>query len=118
MLRKLRNARFLLAAALLMVILTINGKDLLHSFVQHNPVSCVEHVDGEDELTHHPVAAIDSYKYCLFCHFNFTAYFTTEVNTNVGISFEYFTIVLNGVPEIYLPKQTSTLSLRGPPALV
>jgi|GEM_PF-1696960 len=118
MFRKIRNARFLIAAALLMVLFTINSKDLLHSFVQHNPIACVDHVDGEDELAHHPISAVNSYKYCLFCHFEFSSYFLTATFSNAGSSFDYYASIFYGVAEIYLPSQVCTLSLRGPPAIV
>lgn len=118
MLRKIRTAKYLLAASLLLVLITINSKDLLHGFVTHNPISCVEHVEGEDELNQHPIVALDCYKYCLFCHFEFSTYFLTETFSNSGVAFHYYSVPVLAEFELYLPNQIATLSLRGPPALV
>jgi hypothetical protein len=117
MLRKIRTARYLLAASLLLVLITINSKDVLHGFATHNPISCIEHIEGEDELNQHPIAALDSYKYCLFCHFEFSTYFLPEEFAPTGNAFEYLTISTTPIWSIYLPEQHRSLSLRGPPTV-
>lgn len=112
-----RKSRFLAAAILLLILFTITGKEVIHSFVVHTPISCVEHVKGEDELTHDTEIGIDSYRYCILCHFEFSTFYATE---KAALSDNLITgqiIKFNAPLQANIQPELGFIALRGPPSI-
>lgn len=115
MLRFFRKAKLLPVIMLLLVVGTMSSKDLMHSFVQHHAVSCLEHADDNATSLILPHEKIEKSRFCAFCHLdNFTFTNSDQLHTQEN-TFSYYTPALIHYKQPVFSNSNTVQLLRGPP---
>lgn len=119
MLSRLRKVNLIAAYFLLVILGTVNSKEIMHSFVYHDRAICVEH----EAESGHADDSIDTSistagKYCIFCHIDFSIFETPYEREIATLPFEHQIITAAAPEQIHLVPNPGSLLLRGPPAIV
>ncbi len=115
MLSFFRKAKLLPVIILLLVVGTMSSKDLMHSFVQHHSVSCLEHADDNATSLKLPHEKIEKSRFCAFCHLDNFTYTTSEQIQPEENTFSYYAPASIQYEEPVFSNSNTVQLLRGPP---
>ncbi len=115
MLRFFRNSKILPVILLLLVVGTISGKDLLHSFVQHETLICSVHHEGQANSNDLTNTKVEKNRFCAFCHLDNFTFTTSEQIHAEGDIFYYYAPAIIHYEEPVFSNSVTVQQLRGPP---